>query len=139
MFKAIFDIIFSVIDLIGVKKTYKLISKFKAEYLYNASLKDFVMNSICNKYKISKEEFIRGRSRKNRTRFIARSIYIYIIFEICSPEKVSIASDLECSINSLTDNLQFIKNLDEKIKYENEIILYVQELKEKINKDFINT
>ena len=135
----VFEKVVNLTRIIGIPQMLKEISKIQRDYYQSPTIADFTIQLVCNKYKLSRKEFEQGITRKNKTRYIARTIFTDIASEIIGFSHRQIANDyLHCSRQQITEYRNFIRNLDTKLSQDKSVIDDLQEIKQVINKEYFN-
>ena len=72
--------ILQLIERFGVDNAIKKIKSISKEEGHNDIFIAFITTSVCNHYKITKEELLIGNSRRNQTRVQALSILCFLLY-----------------------------------------------------------
>lgn len=117
-------------DKLGVEKTISVLENaINIQATSSSEDIDFILNSVCKEFKVSRDEIIFGKSHK-RSPAIACASYLLLCHS--SLNQNLIAGLLKKKQAAISKHNSFIKNLSEISPFEKEILKKVMLLNEKI-------
>ena len=114
--------ILQLIEKYGVDEAITKIKLVSSEENDNDILIAYITTSICNHFKITKEELLIGTSRKDQIRVQALSILCFMLYSQLNLSQNNIAVLIGKDKTRVCRYIKYIKTLDPKFIYDKEVM-----------------